>query len=170
MELLVIAFTWPLLFLVVGLVFISLTNISGTFFIFAILFFLFLVFGLRNAISGGVGTSKAEELEIIRRGMVAFSVALLLPLFVYYLLEVSERTLSGMILCLILGFGVAIWGMFVKNNKVLTYGNVIGGVMVIVYLYSQLWSLGELPRIVASAFGLAVAVIIAVVKLRDRLT
>ncbi len=171
MELLAIALMWPSLILVVGMVFISLTDVGASFSMLAGLFFLILVFGLRDKLGGEKrAANEAEQLEEVRRGVVAFSLALLLPIFVRYLLDLSEKSLSGMILCLILSFGMAIWGMFAKDNKVFMYGNVLGGLIAVVYLYSQLWSLGELPRIVGAAFGLAVAVVISVIKLRDRLT
>ena len=75
-----------------------------------------------------------------------------------------------MILGLIVGFGVLVWGMFLKNNRVLTYANILGGIFVIVYLYFQLWSLGQLAQVIASAFGLVVAVAISIVKFREKLS
>jgi hypothetical protein len=101
---------------------------------------------------------------------VGFSIALLLPIFIKYLLELTQNNLGSIIIGLILGFGVLVWGMFLKGNKVLTYANVLGGIFIIVYLYFQLWSLGQLAQIIASAFGLVAAVLISVIKFREKLS
>lgn len=170
MEILALAFLWPVLIFVVGFVFISSWSVSGGFLLMpAILLFVILIFGVKNRL-GEIGvTQDLKDLDRMRRGIAAFSIALLLPIFVKYLLAVSGNNLSTVILGLVLGFGVVIWGMFMKRNKVLTYASLMGGAFVIIYLYGQLWTLGEFAQIVATAFGLAVAVAISVVKFREKL-
>jgi hypothetical protein len=106
----------------------------------------------------------------MRRGAVAFSIALLLPIFVRFLLAVSgDNNLPVMIIGLIFGFGAIIWGMFIKGNKTLAYANTVGGGLAIIYLYVQLWTLGSLAQVVATAFGLVVAIVVSVVKFREKL-
>ncbi len=75
-----------------------------------------------------------------------------------------------MIVALIFSFGVFLWGLFVKGNRVLTYANVMGGAFAIVYLYFELWNLGQLAQVVAAASGLIIAVTVAIIKFRDKLT
>lgn len=173
MEVLGLVLLWPLLILVIGLVFISAWSVSSGLLVFPA-FFVFLIFvlGLKNSLGGGSATTSTptEDLEKTRRGLVAFSIALFLPIFVKYLLSVSGGDLPAMIIGLIFGFGILSWGMFAKNNKVLMYANVIGGAFIIVYLYFELWSLGQLAQVVATAFGLVVAVVLSIVKFRDKLS
>ncbi len=172
MELLALAFLWPLLFLAVGVVFISASDISGVLLFPIVILFLIFIFGLKERLQGASqgGSSGMEDVDRVRRGIVAFSIALFLPIFARYLLTTSGNSLPAMIIALMFGFGILLWGVFTKGNKVLTYANIIGGSFVIVYLYSQLWSLGEFPRIVAAAFGLVVAVVVSVIKFREKLT
>ena len=172
MELLALVFVWPLLILVLGVVFISTSDAAGMGLVVpAIIVFCVFLFGL----AGRLGEDKKTEVDTIgdvdhaRRGSVAFSIALLLPIFVKYLLATTNNNLGAMILGLVVGFGVLVWGMFLKGNRVLTYANILGGIFVIVYLYFQLWTLGQLAQVIAAAFGLIVAVVIAVVKFREKL-
>ncbi|MFA6253314.1 MAG: hypothetical protein WCV69_03515 [Patescibacteria group bacterium] len=37
-------------------------------------------------------------------------------------------------------------------------------------VYSRLWELSELARIVAAAFGLVVAIVVSIYKLKDKLS
>ena len=53
---------------------------------------------------------------------------------------------------------------------VLAYANIVGGALTIIYLYFQLWSLGQLAQVVATAFGLVVAIVISIVKFKDKLS
>lgn len=170
MELLAVALLWPLLLLLVGFVFISGWNISGLLILPIVVIFFIFAFGgnVRLGSAPGIGDER-QQLDRTRRGMVAFSIALLLPMFVEYLLKVSGNNLPTMILALVFGFGAVIWGMFIRHNKVLAYANITGGALTIVYLYFQLWSLGQLAQIVATAFGLVVAIVISVIKFRDKL-
>ena len=173
MELLALVFVWPLLILTLGIVFISASDVAGMGLIVpVVVVFLIFLFGL----TGRLGEEKysagdtVKEADHTRRGSIAFSIALLLPIFIKYLLATTDNSLLAMILGLIVGFGVLVWGMFLKNNRVLTYANILGGIFVIVYLYFQLWSLGQLAQVIASAFGLVVAVAISIVKFREKLS
>lgn len=169
MELLGLILIFPFIVLIIGFVFISAWNISGLFIVpIAILLFIFL-FGLRDRLGGSGIKTELEDLDRVRRGASTFAIALLLPMFTKYLLAVSGKDLPIMILGLIFGFGVLILGMFIKNNKVLAYANSLGGALTIIYLYVQLWSLGQLAQIIATAFGLAVAVVISIIKFREKL-
>lgn len=171
MELLAVALLWPFLILLVGFVFISGWNISGLLMLPIIIVFFVFAFGLNIKMGGGSNLGdERQQLDRVRRGMVAFSIAMLLPMFVEYLINVSGSNLTTMILALIIGFGAVIWGMFIRHNKVLMYANIVGGAFTIIYLYFQLWNLGQLAQIIATAFGLVVAIIISVVKFRDKLS
>jgi hypothetical protein len=175
MEILGLVLLWPLLVLVVGLAFISASSVSNAIIVLPVfVVFLIFVFGLQGKLGTGevphgAVTTQTEDLDKARRGVVAFSIALFLPIFVKYLLSVSGGDLTAMILALVFGFAILIWGMFVKDNRVLTYANIIGGAFVIIYLYFQLWSLGQLAQVIATAFGLVVAVAISIIKFREKL-
>jgi hypothetical protein len=80
-----------------------------------------------------------------------------------------EGELWIIILGLVIGFAFTLWGMFAKNNKVLIYGNLLGGALVLFYIYSQLWKLGDVAKIIAAAFGLGIATIVSIIKLKDKL-
>ena len=173
MEVLALVLVWPLLLLAMGFVFVSAFDVAGVALMIPIIVLIVIfLFGL----TGKLGEAKKEksdtvgDLDHTRRGVVALAIALLLPIFVKYLLAMTENNLATIIMGLILGFGVLVWGMFLKNNKVLTYANVFGGAFIIIYLYIQLWSLGQLAQIIASAFGLVAAVAISVVKFREKLS
>jgi hypothetical protein len=172
MELVLIALLWPLILLAVGFSFISLFDVGSQFLLVpGILLFIVMVLAMKENISGLPASSDDRvRLEQMRRSMIAFSIALFLPIFMRYLLATSAYTLPAVVLGLFLSFGVFIWGIFGGRNQVLATGNILGGLFSIIYLYGQLWSLGELSRIVAAAFGLVVAIIISVIKFRDKLS
>ncbi len=173
MEILGLVLLWPLLILVVGLVFISATSVWTGFMVLPVFVALvFFMLGLQDRLGAAAvpsGASTEEDLDKSRRGVVAFSLALFLPVFVKYLLIVSGNDLPAMILALVFGFAILIWGMFVKGNRVLSYANIVGGAFVIIYLYFQIWTLGQLAQVVATAFGLVAAVAISLIKFRDKL-
>lgn len=174
MEILGLVLLWPLLVLVVGLVFISATSVwTGLMVLPVFVALVFFLFGLQDRLGAGAvpaGVSQAEDLDKSRRGVVAFSIALFLPVFVKYLLIVSGNDLTAMILALVFGFAILVWGMFIRGNHVLSYANIVGGALVIIYLYFQIWTLGQLAQVVATAFGLVAAVAISVIKFRDKLS
>jgi hypothetical protein len=171
MELLAVALLWPFLILLVGFVFVSGLNISGLLMLPIFVVFFVFAFGMNVKLGGGSDLGdERQQLDRVRRGLIVFSIALLLPMFAEYLIKVSGNNLPTMIIALIIGFGPVIWGMFIRQNKVLMYANIVGGAFTIIYLYFQLWSLGQLAQIVATAFGLVVAIVISVVKFRDTLS
>ncbi len=162
---------WPLIVLIVGFVFISSADAAGVMTVLVFLFLLVMVFGVRTVTKPGKGpSSEKEQLDQVRRSAIAFSIALLLPIFVKYILDASGNTLPAMILALAMGFGALVWGIFIKDNKVMAYANSMGGAFTVIYLYFQLWTLGQLAQIVATAFGLVIAIAISVVKFRDKLS
>jgi hypothetical protein len=170
MEFLAILIIWPFLILAFGLVFITFEDVAfGGFWL--IFFGLIIIAALmtreRNKLKGQV--TSYQELQTLRELVLIMSISLLIPIFLRYLFETFEHTLAVTILGLIIGFGLAIWGMFIKSNRVLMYSNIIGGALSIAYVYVQLWELGELARIIAAAFGLIVAITISIIKLKDKL-
>lgn len=174
MELLAIVFLWPFLILAAGLVFVALFDVfpAGLGFSWIlILLFLFLIAKSRGK-HEDIKMTEAEQLEVARRFVITFSIALLIPIFIRYLVDAFSQfgqTLPVVIAALIISFGLIGWGMFSKGRFVLMWGNIVGGALSLVYLYALLWDLGDVTRIVAAAFGLLVAVVISVVKLRDKL-
>jgi len=174
-EVLAFVLALPLLVLVLGVIFFSLADI-GSFvwwlFLMAVILFV-LIRGGREAVrtSGTITDGgTVEEIDKFRRIIISFSIMALLPIFVRYLIFATDESLTGIILGLAIGFAVGIWGMFLSSHKALMYSNLVGGGLVIIYAYSQIWELGDAPRIIAAAFGLVVAVAISIIKLRERLT
>jgi len=167
-----ILYVWPFLVLALGLVFVAFGDLwprsgaAGTFLTLAVIGLLLSVFTSQS----GKSSDNLAQAKALRRNMVTLTLAALVPVFVRYMLESFDRALPVVILGLFIGFGLVLWGLFVDGNKVLLYANVIGGGLVIVYVYFQLWDLGELARVIAAAFGLVVAVTVSAIKLKDKLT
>ncbi len=170
MEVLAFVLAWPLLILVFGVVLIALSDIGFLPFLIWPIAIILLIVGLNNAKKSMGAGGDTEKLENLRRWIVVLSISAFLPLLMRYLLLASMESLVILIAGLVAGFALIIWGMFVKNHQVLTRANVIGGGITIVYLYFQLWQLGEIARIIGAASGLVIAVLISVIKLRDRLS
>ena len=175
MDLLALIFIWPFLILAVGLVFIAIGDVShlGTWGfsfwpIWPVVLGALIILWPKLKQAGKEGT--AVELALFRTWMLVFSIALLLPIFTRYLVETFSTSLVSIIAALIFGFAVVVGGIFMRTRKVLMYGNIVGGALSILWVYSQLWSLGELPRVIAAGFGLAIAVVVAVIKLKDKLS
>ena len=176
MEILTIIFLWPFLILAAGLVFVAFFDIFpvgpiGLNFswIFAILLLFIVLFrGRKN--KPGKPVSELEQLAKLRRFVIIFSISLLVPIFMRYLVLSFNESLVVVIIGLVISFGLISLGIFSKRGRVLMYSNIIGGAFALFYLYSQLWGLGDLPRIIAAGFGLLVAVVISVIKLKDKLT
>lgn len=176
MELLLAIILWPFVVFAVGLALILLFDVSGpgifgafSAFWWVLLLVVLVVMGRKNKLSGKPQTAY-EQLETTRQFAIIASIALLLPIFVRYLFKVFDSGLPAAILGLMLGFGVAAWGMFIKGHKAVTYGNIIGGAIIILYVYAQLWNMGDVARIIAAAFGLGAAVVVSVIKLKDKLS
>ncbi len=174
MEVLALVFIWPFLVLALGLTFIAFFDGGGFFgFLGGWLFWPILIIGLivwSRARKAGENKSVAEQLTVVRKGAITLSISLLLPTFTRYLVQIFEASLPGIVMALVFGFALIVWGMFMQNRHVLMYSNVVGGAFSVFYAYSYLWDLGELPRIIAAGIGLAIAVVIAVMKLKDKLS
>ncbi|MEY4731460.1 MAG: hypothetical protein RL681_406 [Candidatus Parcubacteria bacterium] len=175
MELLAFVLVWPFLILALGLVGIAAWSWSGAFltlpwlWAFILIILVWIVF-LGRARNIGQGKSSIEQLALVRRGVIAISIAALLPTFARYAVQSLHTSLPGVIFALIFGFWMMLWGMMMRDRRMLMYGNIIGGAFTVLYAYSWLWELGEFSRIFATAFGLAAAVGIAFFKLKDKLT
>jgi hypothetical protein len=169
MELLALILAWPLLILIFGLVLITFADIGFL----GMLVWPLAIFLLVIAFKGRDATKphrELEQLENVRRWIVVLSIAALLPILMRYLLLASGKDFPVIILGMLAGFGFLIWGLFIKGNQVIQRANVIGGSIMIVYIYFQIWDLGEGARIVAAAVGLVIAVAISIIKLREKLT
>lgn len=157
---------WPFLILIGGVVVIALMDTAiGGFFFMPLVLFGILFFFMHTARSAGGG----RDAEAVRRAVVTLSIAALLPVFIRYFVRVADYSLAVILIGLVLGFGLAVWGMLMKGNRVLMHANLVGGAIVLVYIYTQLWALGEGARIVAAAAGLIIAVVVSVIKLREKL-
>lgn len=167
MEFLYLILIWPILLLTLGIVLISLAdlNIPGSGFIMfaAVIYLIVLLAGVRRE------KEIFRQLEVLRFQVATFSIAILLPLFIRYLLLTAKDSLLITLAALASSFLMIIFGMFIKRHKVLAYANIVGGGLSLLYVYVKLWDLGELTRIIAAAAGLIIAVIISIIKLRERL-
>jgi hypothetical protein len=176
MEILMFVLIWPFLILVAGLVFISAGDIlffdSGDFSGMAIArlilaaLFLWLIFGHRKKDNPG---TIYEQLEELKRIIITASIAFLFPILMQYVVSGFNSSIGVMIVGLLAAFGAITVGMFIKNNYIIATSSIFGGALALVYLYSQLWQLGDGARIVAAAFGLVMAVGLSIAKLKDRL-
>ncbi len=170
MEFLALVFLWPLLVLTVGVVIVSGFDAGGVgLAMIAVLIFCVFLVGLRDHLGNPKGATPEEEADGVRRSIVAFSIGLLVPIWMSYLLAAMQDGIAGIIVGLLIGFGVLTWGMLLRGNKVITGANILGGGLAIVYLYMQLWQLGQLAQVIGAAFGLLMAVIISVIKFREKL-
>lgn len=113
--------------------------------------------------------SGVYQMQLARRAMLIFSISILFPTFIRYLVDALDKNLAIIIMALLLAFGFIIWGVFSKSHTTIMYSNIIGGAIALFYLYIQLWDLGEGARIIAAAFGLMVAVAVSIVKLREKI-
>jgi len=165
-------FIWPFLLLAFGLVFIALGDLGLFSFLFwplAIIAFLMLVF--RSSKTNHESGDRLTWLLNLRSNVTIVSIGLLTPIFVRYLIESLQSTpLIGMILGLFIGFGLAISGLFTTNNRTIVYSNILGGLITLGYVYVNLWTLGDLARVITASFGLLVAVVVSIVKLKDKLS
>lgn len=180
MDILAIVFIWPIIIFALGLTFIAFGDfmigghgnmafsILGSILspLFTILFIILIFKFFKRSREGKIG----NLVDKIRNVSIGFSLSLLFPIVVRYFIEATDNSLIGTIFGLIVGFTLVVSGMFMKRNKILIYSNILGGAMVLIYTYAQLWNLGEGARIIAAAFALIVAVVVSVLKLKDKLT
>lgn len=174
MEILALLLIWPFLILALGLVFVAGTGsgagifpaFSGFFWTVLIIILLILYFRNRKHF---IQQSAGQQLEFVRKLLVTFSIALLIPIFLRYLTGSLNHSLLVILIGLLAAFGLILWTLTARVSWVLLYANIGGAVLALLYLYQELWQLGDLARILAAAFGLIIAVVIAVVKLKDKL-
>jgi glucan phosphoethanolaminetransferase (alkaline phosphatase superfamily) len=175
MEIIAMIFLWPFIILAVGLVFIVLPDIfhGGMLSLLLwslVLFVVGVFFTNRNkTASKNKEETKYQQLYLLRRTLVVFSIALLFPVFIRYTVDAFQGSLSVIVFGLIMSFGFLIWGLFVKRHSAIMVSNIAGGSIALFYLYMQIWSLGEGPRIIAAGLGLLLAVAMSIIKLREKL-
>ena len=117
----------------------------------------------------GKPQSEQEQLVKLRQAVLIGSIALLIPIFVRYLLDAFNHSLVATAVCVVLAFALIGWGILARKGTIIMYSNILGGALALFYLYTQLWSLGDFARIVVAALGLIVAVGISIFKLKDKL-
>ena len=171
MRTLAFVILWPFLIFAIAVSFIAFSDLDFTgWWVILLVISLFLISPFKKTVVGDRPViSPTEQLEVIRQSAVTFALALLAPVFIRYLIETFHTSLAAVIGGLIYGFALVVWGMFIKNNRAIAWGNIVGGALTLLYVYSQLWQLGELARVYAAGFGLVVAVAVSVIKLRKRL-
>lgn len=174
MDILSIIF-WPFIIFAFFVVFASLPNsdVDLTPLISFALFIYLVYFLLRNKKKDGavsVEEHNTSQAETLRRNLIIFAIALLLPLFVRFFYETLSKyspELFAITIAIVASYTLGIWGIFVKRNKVLMYGNIIGAGIALLYCYIQIWSLGDIARVAASAVGLGVAIVVSIVKFKE---
>ncbi|HNP75487.1 MAG TPA: hypothetical protein PKL09_03980 [bacterium] len=171
MEIAALILIWPFILLTAGLVFAAFYDVFpsglGLFWLPALVIFILLVRS-RNKASEDMVLSK--QIFLLKKFLTTFSIAMLFPIFTRYLVGSFDNSLPVIIVGLIIGFALIIWGMFMERNKTIVYSNIIGGAIVLVYIFIKIWELGEGARIIAASFGLLVAVAVSIIKLKDKLT
>lgn len=183
MELLIILVAWPFLLLACGIVFIGFSDTlfggigsSSDDYAFMMVLFMLGVILAAAIMYGEQSKAKKESPESAKAKLLKmkgdvymFSIALLFPMFIRYVVDAFGKNVYAAIMGIIVSFVSIFVGMGIKNNRVLSYASIAGGTLAMIYLYSILWDLGEGARIIAAAFGLVVAVAVAVIKFKDKL-
>ena len=171
MEILLALLVWPFLLVAIFLVGLSFATFDLGYIVLLIVFFLILLslFSKRPTTVPPVVVSEGERLARVREIAIVFCISLFLPLFARYLVNGFDNSLWAVVLALAVGFGVLLWGLFLKNNKALVYANIIGGSLTILYCYFEIWSLGQFAKVIATAFGLCIAVAFSIIKLKEKL-
>ncbi len=178
MELLAALFIWPFLIIAIFLAGLSVALFDASYLVLLVFFVIALAIIFGRTEQSGVPAPKetaAEQMRRLRRMAIVFCISVFLPLFARYLVDgisgpgAAYKSLPAVIVALAIGFGVLVWGLFTKRSKVLVYSNLIGGGLTILYCYFEIWALGPFARVIATAFGLVVAVIFSIVKLKEKL-
>jgi len=178
MELLLAVIIWPFLVLSIGLVSVAFFGDFGRGYGYGLLSFLpLLLLALAGLFIVLASTRKMREslpgikqLAMFRNWVITLSIAVILPIFIKYIVSALNGSFGAVLMGLVIGFVIILWGMFLKVNSVIMYGNLFGGALILVYIFFQLGNLGEGARIFAAAIGLVFAIFVAVFKLKDKLT
>ena len=164
---------WPFIIFTVGLALIALSEFpqfDDAASLFLIVVFL-LVWLLLRGEKRATPASPADQLEGVRRLLVGGSLALLLPVFVRYLIEsFPMNPLPAVIVGLFIGFFGVAFGMTVKDNTLVAKSSFLGGTLTILYVFTKISLLDEIGRVSVAALGLLLAIVVAVIKFRERLT
>lgn len=170
MDVLAALFIWPFLLVAIFLVGLSFAVLHGSVVLLVIFFIVLYALRPKPATTVPAPTlTDAERLARMREIAIIFCISLFLPIFARYLIGGLDNSLIAVVGALALGFGVLLWGLFIKDNRILVRANIIGGSLTILYSYFQIWSLGELAKVIATAFGLCVAVVFSIIKLKEKL-
>lgn len=177
MDIFAIIFLWPFMVLAAGLVFVVFGDIFDLEYLISfpglilLLVVLLIIRSRAKRIAMETGeNSSIYQMYLARRAMLIFSISILFPTFIRYLVDSMDKNLAIIILALFISFGFIIWGVFSKSRTTIMYSNIIGGAIALFYLYIQLWDLSEGARVIAAAFGLIVAVAVSIIKLREKIT
>lgn len=171
MEALLLILAWPLLIFIVGFLIISFVEfLTGGFAILVVIAIIIAMLAFMEHLKKKVGTELKAQSIAFQSVIVSFSIGLLVPMFARELLIAADRALVAMIIALLFGFGLIVWGAFLKGNDTLRRANLVGGILTVFYSYSQLWDLGQGPRIIAAAIGLVAAVSIGIIRFKDKLS
>ncbi len=178
MEVLAALFIWPFLILAIFLAGLSFAFFDASYLVLLIIFaiILFAIFRPKGDTDTTlVKETPAEQLQRVRQIAIVFCISVFLPLFARYLISgmtqpgATTGSLPAVIVALAVGFGILLWGLFTKRSKTLLYSNLIGGGLTIMYCYFEIWTLGSFARVIATAFGLVVAVAFSIIKLKEKL-
>ncbi|MEK7555098.1 MAG: hypothetical protein AAB518_03905 [Patescibacteria group bacterium] len=170
-EALAFVLVLPILVMLFGFTLIALGDVSGAFIFPIAVWFAPLALILFLALRPFQNAKGYHaQVGMLKHWIVIASLSVLIPLFIRHIFVATDKHVGVIIGGLILGFTLAAIGMFIKNNWTFARSNLVGGGITVIYLYTQLWQLGEGARIAAAAVGLIIAVVISIIKLRERLT
>jgi hypothetical protein len=177
MDILTFIFIWPLLIFSVGLIFISFSDVmwggevgSVIGMILGNFLWIFLLIWIIRSFTHKKKPAQHTELSQVRNALLIFSISAMFPIFIRYLIDAFENSLLVMIISMVVAYVFTVWGIFMKQRSVIMYSNIFGGALTLLLVYSRLWELSELARIVAAAFGLVVAIVVSIYKLKDKLS
>ena len=178
MELVALVIIWPFLIFAIGMILIAFTVSPHVYLgfgfmsmIFWILLGLIVFLGLASHSRKNLARlNTIQQLALFRSWVITFSLELILPVLIKYIVDALDHSLFSIALGVVIGFAIILWGMFTKVNNTVMYGNIFGGALILLYVYFQLGGLGEFARIVVAAMSLAFAIFIAIIKFKDKLT
>ncbi|MST04124.1 MAG: hypothetical protein EXS49_00965 [Candidatus Pacebacteria bacterium] len=174
MGILAFVLVWPLIILCLGIGFISFFDVldfpfSNFFVVLALIVVSIVYLVNRKPEHESENNLNSEESVSFRRFSIILSISIFSPVFLRYLVLAFNQSLAVILFGIVFGYGLFLMGFFKKDNQIIMRASMIGGLISLIYIYFEIWSLVSLYRILAAALGLLIAIVIASVKLKDKL-